>query len=644
MTQGLAPGKRLTTKQKNQLRILFTQGRRDAKDWLKLYPEVNPQALAGLLTTLTRLEKAGKPIQLRGNGHATLEDVPIPPDAPAGLERLPPSPALPSPSTTAAAATTRTEAPRRTLADVTGFAPVAGAGTDGVTGFDLNANFGRWLVHRRNPPDGVLGEEQHPFTVADLMNKYGGGEYELTFSADGFKSATFRAKIAGPPRPITPTWQQPGGTPGASRVLPAPFADVARGVGVKPEDAEDRIGRHFEAFSRIMETAERRAERQAGATTHPEVARTQAEASIAQQAIAALQAAHGAKDPSSVEMLLKFQQEEQKAARARFEMDQKAAEDRFHRDLERERTRAEGDLKQARERMEHEMKLEKERLSREDARQKEFLGELQKLNSRREEIERERWEKVEKDHEDTVTGTRDWLEAQKTAWEKQRQEEKVRDEQDRQLRQRHLDEILELKKMSGGDVEVQRMWASTITDVFSRVERKLEMFASRGGAAPSMAMAPQGAAPAGSAGPQSEGGAVSMADALFKSQVFNDMFKSEINRHISNNAPAELFMNVIEGAIEADRRALAFTGYLFARTWDQVLAEAEGRVDSDTMSIWKTAYAKVWFADAQQIYSMWVQENRRARMAALQPPAAPRAEAASAPPAPAPTGASAPSA
>jgi hypothetical protein len=193
---------------------------------------------------------------------------------------------------------------------------------------------------------------------------------------------------------------------------------------------------------------------------------------------------------------------------------------------------------------------------------------------------------------------------------------------------KHLEEVLTLKGSMGvgaHEIEMQKMWADTAKEIFARVERKVELLA---GAAASQQNSRIPYSPGTGAGPQSSPGkelSVSMADAIFKSQVFNDSIRPEIDLHISEQNPAELFVDAVLEMKNMDGRVAIFISYFFGRQWSMILADAQGRLPASSLRIWQSPYAQVWFNDVKSAYFTLIKMARAQLAAATAPPAPPAA-------------------
>ena len=498
----------------------------------------------------------------------------------------------------------------------------------------------KYMIRRLEPPDGVLGEEYAPFGSPQLMQKYGGGLYEIDILKNGVLIDRQQERIAGEPRKVAPHW----------RSLEESLQELGAGSSQIPR------GRPFalsgeETMLKAMDTIEKIEERVTTKQAAAEGSRQTADASVANTAIAALKESFSRPPDTSqallFEKMLTLENGRSEAERHRYEDERRLMETRHQQELVREQERAK-----------HEIELKKMEMDSQAKQNEAFFLRMQELSNTRDTkmqeiantrdlLQREFAEKQQKLLEEHLAEERKKLAEMNAAIVANDEEKKAEFKEWKRREVEHFDEVKKLR-LAGSDkaveIENQRMWGDIVKNgiesLSTRVEtvmkaRMLGEIAPEGGI-----RLPAGARIPGLGGPAPKpqtpaggnGNMATMAETIFGTDVFKETILPEIDKHIAARSPTGMFLSWLGGLVLQDGRVNVFVNWLFLRTWPQVLDEARPHIPASSFAIWNDLKAQAWFDRIRKVYydQLRLQEEAMEAAAASAAPAAP----ASAPEAP----------
>ncbi len=605
----------LSGKDKKHALALIKSGQAPTpKALIELMPNVSHQAIGGLFTAESRRARGLDPLTGKIPQQSPIPDLPsgaVPPDPlpvippPAGGNGNGSGKPVTSPETAAAAAA---------ISDVPQVSALPAASSVPVSSIAPPPAPGRIAIWRSyGDPTGFLGEEPAPLDIPKIKEKYGGGTYDFIIQRPNtvpvHQKSIVIAGASKPPPPVEPS------SVFRERSL------LHRPEGLAPAGDASLLSA-FKTFQEISQAAEQRAR---DVLKDGPDKKVEADGSIAKNAFDLVKGAmdRTGKDDGAMAALLKYQSEERSAAAERHKQDLERMRQQADLERTRDERRAELEMQRERERAANEIAREKERLDRREAQDKTFFAEMQKIRESqaelvRKELELQRSSMIKELQEARAQAAAEHESIMGMAAEKKKEWDEFRTRE-----MKHLEEVLVLKSSMGSgahEIEVQKMWMNTVTDVFARVERKVEMLATAG-QQNRIPYTPPGVSSAPPALPGKEL-SVSMADAIFKSQIFNDSVRGEIDLHISSRNPAELFVDAILAMKSMDQRVAIFISYFFGRTWKMILADAQTRLPSSSLRIWNTQHAEQWFNDVRNTYFGYIQQSRMA-LAQTAPAAAP---------------------
>ena len=583
------------------------------KALMEQMPEASPQAIGGLFTAEARRSQGLDPLTgkipqespvrdfSRSAPPEPLPEIPSPGGNGNGSGQPPTSPE------TAAAAAAISEVPVVSSLPAASSVPVASIAPPPSPGrIAIWRNYG--------DPTGFLGEEPAPLDIPKIKERYGGGTFDfITYRPNAIPFHQKNITIAGP-----------------SKAPPVPepstlFRD--RSPFRHPEGAAggDTAGllAAFATFQQLQNAAETRALKTLDAPDK----KAEADGGIAKNSFDLVKGVldRAGKDEGSMAALLRFQSEERGAAAERHKADLERMRTQAELDRTRDEKRADLEMQRERERAGNEIAREKERIAAQEQQNKIFFVEMQKIRDTQAELVRKELELQRTALTKEMEANRSQAASEHESIMGMAAEKKKEWDDFRSREMKHLEEVLTLKGSMGvgaHEIEMQKMWADTAKEIFARVERKVELLATAGQSGNRMPYSPgSGSSPQVSAGGKEL--SVSMADAIFKSQIFNDSIRLELDLNISSQAPAELFVNSLVQMQNMDGRMAVFVNYFFVRQWSMILADAQGRLPASSLRIWQSAYAQQWFDDVKAIYFAMIKQARVDAAASAAAPAAP---------------------
>jgi hypothetical protein len=481
----------------------------------------------------------------------------------------------------------------------------------------------KFMIRRVEPPDGVLGEEYPPFGAPQLLQKYGGGLYEIDFLRNGVLVDRQIERIAGPPRKVEPQWRT---VEESLQELGAGPSSSLQRRALAPSGEETMI----KAMDTIAKIEDRIVAKNASAVD----TKQSADASVAQTAIAALQRVTE-KPPDTTntvlfEKMLLMEQGRADSDRRRYEEERKLMELRHQQELVREQERAKHEIEVKRMEMDATAKQSETFFVKMQELANMRDAKMQEIASQREALQREFAEKQQGLLEKHLEEERAKLAEMNEAILKNDEEKKAEFKEWKRRETEHFEEVKKLRTAGSAEVaaiETQKMWGDIVKNGLETLGTKVEKVMQArvlGEIAPAGGIQlPAGASVPGLGGPAKpkaptggNGNMATMAETIFGTQIFKETIGPDLDMHIQNRTPSGMFLSWLGGLAMEDGRVNIFVNWLFLRTWPQVLAEAQRFITPQSFAIWNDAGARAWFDKVRKIYYDQLRQQEEAMEAA----------------------------
>lgn len=521
----------------------------------------------------------------------------IPPPPPQGSTALA-IPAPPGPVTSTFKASPHPDdqglkTPQREAADTTGFTPSAQAAHN-PQGF-LPSYREYFIVKKLDLPNsGVRGTEYPPFGVMELIERYEPGDYEVQHYREGRLFNTYREKVStrarGGPGTIEP--EKP-----------------------RVETPSDLFLKAMDVYHRMNHDSQVKSDQAQAVRVQAEVAKETSKAQVESTAMVGLvEIAREATKPKTtssepaVERLFQLMQK-----------DRDAGELKFKSELELIRERAKADLELERERLKSEAERLKMDLQNREKMQQDFLSKLQELDGDRQAL----WQKHYDDGIEQLRGLQASIEKEmedKKSWLKEYSD----------IQRKHVDEIIGLKKLMGGNegsLKMAEIIRDGVVQGLDRVGARVDMLVDKG-VIPSKITSAKGVqggvntAPASQ--PQEPDQEKKEDKVLTREQAremskepwfkeLQDLIARDVKARIAAKVPAmkphgSMIGQLFIDKVNEDAKYRMHFHYLRSREWREVLEDADPGISPENKELFRHPEALEWFSQfSQYLVQAWNQ-------------------------------------
>ena len=573
----MAGGKRATQQEKEQIRELLKAGE-TVEEVCKRFPHVNGQVISGVAA---RLRQFGPP---ESSGEANSI----------------PKPSLPESPTSAPAVVRPPDKPEQIVADNLGFSKTAETIS---TPTGMKPAYREFFVIKKldQPNAGIIRKEYPPFSIAEFLERYDAGEYEIEHYRDGKLYQTYREAIS--PRAKDSQFQRAQAADDRNKIV--------RQESTRTDSPVDSFFRALDFANRMHNERghENASVRAAEVAVKSEEVKAKAQLETVQTSglLEILREERSKPHPkdNSVSELLTVMREEREAARERHKQELEAADARHKRDLEleRERRKAEADA----------AKLEAENKI---AREREYMQGLKALDDARQALWKEGYDNM--------------MEQAKGLKESISDELDKRREQDARMSEmmlNHTKEVIDLKKAAGSsekDIEMAKIISNGISGGLDRIGSRVDMLVNAGvigeggGGKPiprkvKSPLGENGGTPTADAAnsPKTTEAVKTVTKEMIKEQIkepwFQDLQREislTIKKRMAATTPAgkphgSMLGQTLLDRMNSDLRIRTYFHFLCTRQWDDLLTEIEEGLTEENKTLFREKEAALWFDEFQ---------------------------------------------
>jgi hypothetical protein len=566
-------GSKPTEAEKDQIRQLVREGY-SVQEVQQRFPHIDGRSISG--THMRIVYNMGSP-----ESRPAAETAPLPPGP-----SQPPVPATPPGATSGFKTSPHPDdqgikTPQRESADVTGFTPAAQT-AHSPQGF-LPSYREYFIVKKLDLPNsGVRGTEYPPFGVMELIERYEPGDYEVQHYREGRLFNTYREKVSTKAR---------GGT------------GVIEPEKPRVDSPSDLFLKAMDVYHRMNHDSKVAVEQAQAVKAQADVARENAKGQVESAAMVGLvDIAREATRPKpnssepAVEHLFKLMQQ-----------DRDTGEIKIKGELDLIRERAKNDLELERVRLRSEEERLKADLANREKMQQDFIGKLQELDKDRQAL----WQKHYDDGIEQLRGLQGSIEKEmedKKAWLKEYGD----------IQRKHVDEIIGLKKLMGGNegsLKMAEIIRDGVVQGLDRVGARIDMLVDKGVIPSKVGVkGTQGTvntAPASQAQEPAHEQEKKEDKVLTREQAremsrepwfkeLQDLIARDVKARINAKVPSakphgSMIGQLFIDKVNEDAKYRMHFHYLRSRRWEEVLEDADPGITPENKELFKHPEAYAWF-------------------------------------------------